>query len=180
MVDLSRRAMLGAIGLGIVGTAVSWPRLTARDIPGRGEDALTITVFGTAQDAVQRQGLVDGFQKLHPDIPVRIVAVQGQDWGSYFAKILTMVAAGTPPDVVTTATEGTQLFASRMAYPIDEFVQRDAADGFILVPHLTPAGLDEFVDRVVPLLQERGVFRTEYKGTTLRSHLGLCEPVWKG
>ena len=115
VVDLSRRAMLGAIGLGIVGTAVSWPRLTARDIPGRGEDALTITVFGTAQDAVQRQGLVDGFQKLHPDIPVRIVAVQGQDWGSYFAKILTMIAAGTPPDVVTTATEGTQLFASRMA-----------------------------------------------------------------
>ncbi|MEU9917541.1 NtaA/DmoA family FMN-dependent monooxygenase [Streptomyces sp. NPDC051001] len=67
-----------------------------------------------------------------------------------------------------------------VAAELDEFVQRDAADGFILVPHLTPAGLDEFVDRVVPLLQERGVFRTEYKGTTLRSHLGLREPVWKG
>lgn len=47
-------------------------------------------------------------------------------------------------------------------------------------PHLTPGGLDEFVDRVVPLLQERGAFRTEYTGTTLRSHLGLPEPVWKG
>ena len=147
MVDLSRRAMLGAIGLGIVGTAVSWPRLTARDIPGRGEDALTITVFGTAQDAVQRQGLVDGFQKLHPDIPVRIVAVQGQDWGSYFAKILTMVAAGTPPDVVTTATEGTQLFASRMAYPIDEFVQRDAAD------------MKEYFDDVHPSLIESFLYK---------------------
>ncbi|MEU5319581.1 NtaA/DmoA family FMN-dependent monooxygenase [Streptomyces sp. NPDC021056] len=67
-----------------------------------------------------------------------------------------------------------------VAAELDEFVQRDAADGFILVPHLTPAGLDEFVDRVVPLLQERGVFRTEYKGTTLRSHLGLSEPAWKG
>lgn len=67
-----------------------------------------------------------------------------------------------------------------VAAELDEFVQRDAADGFILVPHLTPAGLDDFVDRVVPLLQERGVFRTEYKGTTLRSHLGLSEPVWKG
>ncbi|MCX5364770.1 NtaA/DmoA family FMN-dependent monooxygenase [Streptomyces sp. NBC_00124] len=67
-----------------------------------------------------------------------------------------------------------------VAAELDEFVQRDAADGFILVPHLTPAGLDEFVDRVVPLLQERGVFRTEYKGTTLRSHLGLSEPVRKG
>ncbi len=47
---------------------------------------------------------------------------------------------------------------------IDEFVQADASDGFILVPHITPGGLDEFADTVVPLLQERGVFRTEYDG----------------
>ncbi|MEU7699370.1 NtaA/DmoA family FMN-dependent monooxygenase [Streptomyces sp. NPDC015492] len=67
-----------------------------------------------------------------------------------------------------------------VASALEEFVAADAADGFILVPHLTPGGLDEFVDRVVPLLQERGVFRTEYSGTTLRSHLGLPEPVWKG
>ena len=43
----------------------------------------------------------------------------------------------------------------------------------VLVPHLTPGGLDEFADTVVPLLQERGSFRTEYTGTTLREHLGL-------
>ncbi|MBE8476634.1 NtaA/DmoA family FMN-dependent monooxygenase [Streptomyces justiciae] len=67
-----------------------------------------------------------------------------------------------------------------IAAELDAFVQADAADGFILVPHLTPGGLDEFVDRVVPLLQERGVFRTEYEGSTLRSHLGLAEPAWKG
>ncbi|MFE0651773.1 NtaA/DmoA family FMN-dependent monooxygenase [Streptomyces sp. NPDC059534] len=67
-----------------------------------------------------------------------------------------------------------------VAAALEEFVATDAADGFILVPHLTPGGLDDFVDRVVPLLQERGVFRTEYSGTTLRSHLGLPEPVWKG
>ncbi|MFD9330672.1 NtaA/DmoA family FMN-dependent monooxygenase [Streptomyces sp. NPDC060065] len=67
-----------------------------------------------------------------------------------------------------------------VAAELDGFVTNDAADGFILVPHLTPGGLDEFVDRVVPLLQERGAFRTEYTGTTLRSHLGLPDPVWKG
>ncbi|MGN9781572.1 NtaA/DmoA family FMN-dependent monooxygenase [Nonomuraea sp. ZG12] len=60
-----------------------------------------------------------------------------------------------------------------VARQIDEHVQADAADGFILVPHLTPGGLDEFVDRVVPLLRERGVFRTEYTGRTLREHLEL-------
>jgi alkanesulfonate monooxygenase SsuD/methylene tetrahydromethanopterin reductase-like flavin-dependent oxidoreductase (luciferase family) len=60
-----------------------------------------------------------------------------------------------------------------LAEEIDTLVQADASDGFILVPHITPGGLDEFADRVVPLLQERGVFRTEYQGTTLREHLGL-------
>ncbi|CNL65547.1 FMNH2-utilizing oxygenase [Mycobacterium tuberculosis] len=42
------------------------------------------------------------------------------------------------------------------------------------MPHLTPHGLDEFVDTVVPLLQERGAFRTEYAGATLRENLGLA------
>ncbi|HTX93432.1 MAG TPA: NtaA/DmoA family FMN-dependent monooxygenase [Mycobacterium sp.] len=62
---------------------------------------------------------------------------------------------------------------TQVAEEIDRHVQLDACDGFILVPHLTPHGLDEFVDKVVPLLQERGSFRTEYRGRTLREHLGL-------
>jgi FMN-dependent oxidoreductase (nitrilotriacetate monooxygenase family) len=61
-----------------------------------------------------------------------------------------------------------------VAVEIDDLVQSDASDGFILVPHLVPGGLDPFVDRVVPLLQERGVFRADYEGTTLREHLGLA------
>ncbi|MDP0397537.1 NtaA/DmoA family FMN-dependent monooxygenase [Tsukamurella strandjordii] len=64
----------------------------------------------------------------------------------------------------------------QVADEIDTYIQADAADGFILVPHLTPTGLDEFADRVVPLLQERGAFRSEYTGTTLREHLGLPVP----
>jgi FMN-dependent oxidoreductase (nitrilotriacetate monooxygenase family) len=63
--------------------------------------------------------------------------------------------------------------ASTVAAAINDHVQADAADGYIFVPHLTPRGLDRFVDEVVPLLQERGVFRTEYEGDTLRSHLRL-------
>jgi alkanesulfonate monooxygenase SsuD/methylene tetrahydromethanopterin reductase-like flavin-dependent oxidoreductase (luciferase family) len=62
---------------------------------------------------------------------------------------------------------------AQVADEIDLHVQSDACDGFILVPHLTPHGLDDFVDGVVPLLQERGSFRTEYAGHTLRDHLGL-------
>jgi hypothetical protein len=60
-----------------------------------------------------------------------------------------------------------------IAETINRFVQADASDGFILVPHITPGGLDGFADAVVPLLQERGVFRADYQGSTLRGHLGL-------
>ena len=147
MVELNRRAAIALLGLGIAGTAFSWPRLTGGDIPGRGGDALTVALFGTAQDAAARQSLVDGFQKLHPDIPVRIIAIQGQDWSNFFAKILTMVAAGTPPDIVSVATEGTQLFAERLAYPIDEYVQRDAAE------------MQEYFDDVNPSLIESFMYK---------------------
>ncbi|MEU7488496.1 NtaA/DmoA family FMN-dependent monooxygenase [Streptomyces sp. NPDC042319] len=63
-----------------------------------------------------------------------------------------------------------------VAKTINDLVQADAGDGFILVPHITPGGLDAFADRVVPLLQEQGVFRSEYEGPTLRHHLGLAHP----
>lgn len=65
---------------------------------------------------------------------------------------------------------------AQVAADIDRYVQSDAADGFVLVPHLTPGGLDEFVDTVVPELQDRGSFRTEYTGATLREHLGVRHP----
>ncbi|MEU2776235.1 NtaA/DmoA family FMN-dependent monooxygenase [Streptomyces sp. NPDC007162] len=63
-----------------------------------------------------------------------------------------------------------------VARTINDFVQADVSDGFILVPHITPGGLDGFADTVVPLLQEQGVYRAEYQGTTLRDHLGLAHP----
>ena len=44
-----------------------------------------------------------------------------------------------------------------------------------MFPYL-PAGLDDFVERVVPELQRRGIFRTEYEGPTLRDNLGLPRP----
>lgn len=65
---------------------------------------------------------------------------------------------------------------STVAQALNDSVQSEVSDGFILAPHLVPGGLDEFADTVVPLLQEQGVFRTEYEGTTLRDHLGLRTP----
>jgi alkanesulfonate monooxygenase len=59
---------------------------------------------------------------------------------------------------------------------MQEWLERDGSDGFnIMFPYL-PGGLDDFVDKVVPELQRRGIFRREYEGKTLRENLGLPRP----
>ena len=65
---------------------------------------------------------------------------------------------------------------SMIADQMEEWLLTDASDGFnVTFPYL-PAGLDDFVDRVVPELQRREIFRREYEGTTLRENLGLPRP----
>ena len=64
-----------------------------------------------------------------------------------------------------------------IADEMQAWIEEDGSDGFnILFPYL-PAGLDDMVDRVVPELQRRGLFRTEYEGATLRENLGLPRPA---
>lgn len=67
---------------------------------------------------------------------------------------------------------------AQVAEEIDRYVQTDAADGFVFAPHLTPGGFDEFVEKVVPILQERKVFRQDYVAPTLRGNLALPE-AWQ-
>ena len=63
-----------------------------------------------------------------------------------------------------------------IADQMQEWLEADACDGFnVMFPYL-PGGLDDFVDKVVPELQRRGIFRTEYEGRTLRENLGLKRP----
>ncbi|GIO15655.1 monooxygenase [Cohnella xylanilytica] len=78
-----------------------------------------------------------------------------------YKRINSRGIAGTPKQI-----------ADRM----EAWFEGGAADGFnVMFPHL-PGGLDDFVKLVVPELQQRGLFRTEYSGTTLRDHLGLKRP----
>ncbi|THF83302.1 LLM class flavin-dependent oxidoreductase [Cohnella fermenti] len=60
---------------------------------------------------------------------------------------------------------------------IETWLAENGADGFNILPPLYPVGFDAFVDKVVPELQNRGLFRTEYEGTTLRDRLGLARPA---
>jgi FMN-dependent oxidoreductase (nitrilotriacetate monooxygenase family) len=65
----------------------------------------------------------------------------------------------------------------QIADQLQEWFEDGAADGFNIMPPYMPGGLDEFVDLVVPELQNRGIFREDYTGTTLREHLGLLRPA---
>ena len=75
---------------------------------------------------------------------------------------------------------GHQVFAGtpeQIADFIEEWFREGAADGFNVMPPVLPAGLDAFVDQVLPLLRKRGLFREGYTGSTLREHYGLPLPA---
>ncbi len=59
---------------------------------------------------------------------------------------------------------------------MQKWLEEDASDGFTVVFPFLPQGLDDVAERLVPELQRRGIFRTDYEGSTLREHLGLPRP----
>src|SRR5206468_9388268 len=63
-----------------------------------------------------------------------------------------------------------------IADEMEEWLMTEGSDGFTIQFPYLPGGLDDFVDRVVPELQRRGIFRREYEGKTLRDNLGLPRP----
>ncbi|XYH98640.1 LLM class flavin-dependent oxidoreductase [Sorangium sp. So ce1128] len=65
----------------------------------------------------------------------------------------------------------------QVADAIQHWWEQGAADGFNVMPPVLPSGLEAFVDHVVPILQKRGLFRTEYEGRTLRDRYGLPRPA---
>ena len=64
-----------------------------------------------------------------------------------------------------------------VADTMEEWYQAEACDGFVVLPAYFPGAFNDFTELVVPELQKRGLFRADYTGTTLRSHLGLAEPA---
>jgi FMN-dependent oxidoreductase (nitrilotriacetate monooxygenase family) len=70
--------------------------------------------------------------------------------------------------------------ARQIADVLERWFGSGAADGFNVMPPFFPGQFDDFVDGVVPILQERGLFRADYAGSTLREHLGLKRPIRQG
>ncbi|MGF6545595.1 LLM class flavin-dependent oxidoreductase [Paraburkholderia sp. BR13444] len=89
--------------------------------------------------------------------------------GHTVRELIRALAGGTGHRVIVGTPE-------QIADDIERWFDGGAADGFNLMPDALPGGLRDFVDGVVPILQQRGIFRSEYEGTTLREHLGLDRP----
>ena len=101
--------------------------------------------------------------------------------GQAFSKVLLEMARRekmTLRDLynVTAAARGHWVIygtPKKIADIFEEWFTSGLADGFVIMPAYFPGAFDDFVDKVVPELQRRGLYRNEYAGTTLRSHLGL-------
>jgi FMN-dependent oxidoreductase (nitrilotriacetate monooxygenase family) len=84
---------------------------------------------------------------------------------------LCLLNAGPRGHLLTVGTP------AQIADVMEHWFKNGAADGFNVMPAWLPGSLTDFVDMVIPELQRRGLFRTEYEGTTLRQNLGLPRPA---
>jgi FMN-dependent oxidoreductase (nitrilotriacetate monooxygenase family) len=120
-----------------------------------------------------------------PDAPLPVAAIRaaGSNFTPRVASLLTRAEAETlsiracAVEVARSRSHGSfvgtpEQLADHMALWLDD----GACDGFNIMPAYFPAELDVFVNEAVPVLQRRGLFRTEYEGVTLRDHLGLAKP----
>ncbi|OCW85152.1 dibenzothiophene desulfurization enzyme [Nocardia farcinica] len=112
------------------------------------------------------------------DAPVEDVQVSGTQGLFDVARRLSERDSLTLRDIGKLYAQGVLLpqfvgTAADVADQIEESFTGGEADGFIVSSAQTPGTFNDFVDYVVPELQRRGLFRTEYEGTTLREHLGL-------
>jgi FMN-dependent oxidoreductase (nitrilotriacetate monooxygenase family) len=130
-----------------------------------------------AQNAGIDPGLIDPQQPLSAGL-----AATASD--SSFAKSIVgqAMTTGLPfHEVASTFTGlpgGLEFTGSpkQLADLVEEWVWGGASDGFTLQPATLPGDLELFVEHVIPILQDRGLFRREYEGITLRDHLGLARP----
>ena len=127
----SRRSFLSRAGLVAGAAGATWAGLDYRPAKAAAaSNTLTIALNGTSQTAASlKQTIGAAFEKAHPGVTVNFIPIQGTDWTDYFAKVLTLIASGTPIDATNIATEGLQLFADKgLAEPLDSYVRRDKAE----------------------------------------------------
>ncbi|PZU51080.1 MAG: nitrilotriacetate monooxygenase [Sphingomonas sp.] len=133
------------VGVGLLSAMIGW-------------DLSQVDLDGPLPNAPQTEGW-QSRQKLFADIARADGLTVRQLVGRITAARGHWVVVGTPTLVVD---------------QIEDWFKSGAADGFNVLPPTLPGGLDDFATLVIPELQRRGLFRTEYEGRTLRDHLGLA------
>ena len=172
---------------------------------GRAPDALKVlpgalvTVGRSTQEAVDRQALLDSLVHVEsalpnlslrlgvdasqfeldaplPELPRTNASQSGQDALVAQARRESLTVRQLAQRV--SGYGGLKMVgtASEIADTMQDWLETEACDGFNVMFPTVPAGLNDFVDLVVPELQRRGIFRTAYQGSTLRDHLGLARP----
>lgn len=118
---------------------------------------------------------------LDEPIPADRVPSHSNHHQQYFNEIVALIEQGLTLREIATKHAGstTALIgsATQIADHMQNWVDHGAGDGFMLRGLWNPGNLEDFVDLVIPVLQERGMVRTAYEGTTLREHLGLSRPA---
>jgi alkanesulfonate monooxygenase len=172
---------------------------------GRSPDHLKIlpgalvTVGHTREEALEKQALLDSL--VHPDSGLPNLSMRlGIDASSFeldapLPEIPQTNASQSGRDALVALARRDNLTVRQLAQfvggygglqmvgtaediadTMEEWLETEASDGFNIMFPTVPAGLDDFVDLVVPALQRRGILRREYEGMTLRHHLGLPRP----
>jgi multiple sugar transport system substrate-binding protein len=127
----SRRTLLRAGVGGLAAAALASAAACSSSGGGGGgggsSKKLKMLYFGEQAQATQLQNrLQPEITKLDSSITFEIAAINGTDWNDFLAKVLTQIAAGTPPDIISVATEGLQLMAKKeLAIPLDDYVTKD-------------------------------------------------------
>ncbi|BCJ47669.1 nitrilotriacetate monooxygenase component A [Actinoplanes ianthinogenes] len=142
--------------------------------------------FDGANLALLAQRLGVPVEQLDPDAPLRLPGDlferRRQDTSEGFLRSIRFLADEglTVRDVARYGWGHLTVAGSpkTLADTIEQWFAAGAADGFNLMFDVIDEGLPAFVDEVVPILQERGLFRRRYTGRTLRHHLGLPIPTW--
>jgi FMN-dependent oxidoreductase (nitrilotriacetate monooxygenase family) len=160
-----------------------------------------VTVGDTQEEAQEKREVLQ--RLIHPEVGIALLSQRmGLDLSGYdvdgplpdvpqdkvISSRVTLLMDMARRENMTIRQLYTQIAGGRGHYDIcgtpahiadvmQEWFETGAADGFNVMPPVFPDSLSDFVDKVVPELQRRGLFRTHYEGTTLRENLGLARPA---
>ncbi|SFB14876.1 alkanesulfonate monooxygenase [Rhizobium sp. NFR07] len=118
---------------------------------------------------------------LDEPVPLDRIPKSSNNHTVYFNQISELIHSGkTLREISTSYRRGNRVMrgtAEQVADFMEKWVEAGCGDGFMMPIGYYPGNLDDYIDKVIPILQERGSYKTEYTGTTLRENLGLIRPA---